>query len=184
MYCIFYSLDEKVKGEIVMKKKIFTFFICMTMCLLFSITSFAAEGSEIYFDLLEPTAQEHSFVTESGEQVTVGCEMVPISTYSVSKPLQAGSIVHVWLTGPVSCEFYMDVSPDYKITDAYDETYTAIGVTVTSDVLTYSSTSAKYTLKFQTPIQAVLSGSGYLKAAISGTNLVLSETIYGLNNFS
>lgn len=150
-----------------------------------AMSAFAAEETALTFDLSSQEIQEVSFTTQDGEQVTIGCETMEVpSTRAVTKPLDGGSIVHVWLDGPVSCEFYMDVSTDYKVTDAYDEGYSSFAVNVTSDVLTHTSTYAKYTLKFETPIEAVLTKSGYLKAAVSKGKLTLSETIYGLNNFS
>ena len=46
----------------------------------------------------------------------------------------------------LSCEFKMDISTDGKITNAYDEMYTALGVVVTGDSLSYSSSRATYSL--------------------------------------
>ena len=162
--------------------------IFMLFVLLASTSVFAAAPVETpmaVFDLTAPGVQTQTYQDKEGNLVTIGCEYTPyVQTRGVSKPLVKGGITRVWLTGSLSCEFMMDISPSGKITEAYDEAYTAIGVTVTSDNLAYSSTRATYKLTFQTPVYPILGSSGYLRAAISGDNLILSETIYGLNNFS
>ena len=166
-----------------MKKFMKIFVLGLFMMLLFAIPAFAKD-SEIVFDLKTPGIQIQEMKTQDGTTVLIGCEYIPSpQTKGASKPWVAGT-TRVWITGPLSCEFRMDISADGTITNAYDEAYTAIGVVVKDDELTYTSRRATYTLEFETPIYPILANRGYLRGEIQGDNLVLSETIYGLNIFS
>ena len=166
-----------------MKKFVKTLVVSLFLVLSCAMSAFAEE-SQITFDLTAPGIQTQQMTLEDGTDVEIGCEYIPtIQTFGATKPWVAGT-TRIWLTGPLSCEFKMDISADGKITNAYDETYTAVGVVVTGDSLSYSSSRATYSLSFETPIYPILGSKGYLRGEINGTNLVLSETIYGLNNFN
>lgn len=131
--------------------------LVVSLFLVLSCTMSAfAEESHITFDLTAPGIQTQQMTLEDGTNVEIGCEYIPAAqTFSATKPWVAG-ITRIWLTGPLSCEFRMDISADGKITDAYDESYTAIGVVVTSDSLSYTSSRATYSLSVETPIYPLL----------------------------
>lgn len=165
-----------------MKKFVKMLVVSLFLVLSYTISSFAEE-SPITFDLTAPGIQTQQITLEDGTNVEIGCEYIPaVQTFGAVDPWIAGT-TRIWLKGILSCEFRIDISTDGKITDAYDETYTAIGLVVTDDTLSYTSSRATYSLSFETPIYPILGSKGYLRAAIDGKNLVLSETIYGLNNF-
>ena len=62
----------------------------------------------------------------------------------------------------------------------YDENYTAIGLSVKSDTLKFTSSQATYKLTYTVPdpLPELLGASGSLIAKISGENLVVTNTIY------
>lgn len=120
-----------------MKKFVKTLVVSLFLVLSCAMSAFAEE-SQITFDLTAPGIQTQQMTLEDGTDVEIGCEYIPtIQTFGATKPWVAGT-TRIWLTGPLSCEFKMDISTDGKITNAYDEMYTALGVVVTGDSLSYS----------------------------------------------
>lgn len=106
-----------------MKKFVKTLVVSLFLVLSCAMSAFAEE-SQITFDLTAPGIQTQQMTLEDGTDVEIGCEYIPtIQTFGATKPWVAGT-TRIWLTGPLSCEFKMDISTDGKITNAYDEMYT------------------------------------------------------------
>lgn len=158
-------------------------FLVIIMVLSFATTAFAAEptGSNetsAVFDLSKREEQTFSYFNSNNEKITMGLRPVGAESRP-SEPWSEG-VWEIYLYGPLSCSYYIDISSAGKITNAYDESYLGILLDVKSDKLTYTSSSAKYylTWTFAEPIPEIASSSGSLNAKISGENLVVSNNIY------
>lgn len=170
-------------------KKIMALFLSTILTCGFSFTSLAAKDeappnkdkTSYVFDLNNKSEQVYLYYDTEGNEITIGIKPSYSATRS-SEPWFEGTW-DVYLTGPLSLEYKIDISSSGKITDAYDEQYTAIGVTVTSDALSHTSSKATYKLKYKIadPLPEILSGSGSLYATISGSNLVVTNSIYSWN---
>lgn len=78
----------------------------------------------------------------------------PVGAASRSSEPWSEGAWEIYLYGPLSCSYYIDISSTGKITNAYDESYLGLLLNVKSD------------------------SSGSLNAKISGANLVVSNNIY------
>ena len=94
-----------------MKKFVKTLVVSLFLVLSCAMSAFAEE-SQITFDLTAPGIQTQQMTLEDGTDVEIGCEYIPtIQTFGATKPWVAGT-TRIWLTGPLSCEFKMDISTD------------------------------------------------------------------------
>lgn len=166
-------------------KRMVTLLLSTVLVLCFSLTAFAATESPnngnsntAVFDLNQKSEQVYTYYDSNGNAITIGIKPASESTRS-SEPWSAGTW-DIYLYGPLSAFYKIDISSSGKITNAYDESYTAVGVTVTSDSLSYTSSQATYklTYKIPDPLPEILGASGSLIAKISGSNLVITNTIY------
>lgn len=171
-------------------KKVSRNFVSLFMAILlvmsFSITAFASDenvqtektDNQIIFDLENKTEQSYTYKDDKGNEITVGIKPANIPGRS-SEPWSEGAW-NIYLYGPLSAFYDIDISSSGRITNAYNEKYTALGVTVTADSLTHTSTQARYrlTYKIPDPLPDILGSSGSLYARIQGTNLVVTNTIY------
>lgn len=165
-----------------MKKnsRFYALFLVIIMVLSFSTTAFAKESpaNSAVFDLSKRQEQTYSYYDSNNEKITMGLKPVGADLRS-SEPWSEGAW-EIYLYGPLTCSYYIDISSSGKITNAYDESYLGILLNVKSDKLTYTSSSAKYylTWTFSDPLPEIASSSGALNAKISGANLVVSNNIY------
>ena len=157
--------------------------IIFTFC--FSLSVLAASnvptvtgGKTVVFNLNNQSEQIYTYYDAEGNKITMGIKPDDISTRS-SEPWSEGTW-DIYLYGPLSAFYKIDISASGKITNAYDENYTAIGLSVKSDTLKFTSSQATYKLTYTVPdpLPELLGASGYLIAKISGENLVVTNTIY------
>ena len=165
-------------------KRISTLVISTILMFCFSFSALAAdreaspEEKTVVFDLNDKSEQVYTYYDTEGNEITIGIKPSNTSTRS-SEPWSAGAW-DIYVYGPLSAFYKIDISSTGKITNAYDESYTAIGVSVTGDSLSYTSSQATYklTYKIPDPLPEILGASGSLIAKISGSNLVVTNTIY------
>lgn len=164
-------------------KRFSALFLVVAMIFSFSFTALASDISaeketSVTFDLSKREEQAFSYYDSNNEKITMGLRPVARETRS-SEPWSEGAW-EIYLYGPLSLTYYIDISSSGKITNAYNESYLGILLNVKSDKLTYTSSSAKYylTWTFAKPIPEIASSSGSLNAKISGSNLVITNNIY------
>ncbi|WP_077612845.1 DUF5626 family protein [Clostridium sp. Marseille-P2415] len=169
-----------------MSRRLTALFLTVILAYCFSFTALAADneaasegyGTTAVFDLKDKSEQVYTYFDTEGNKITIGIKPAKVSIHS-SEPWSEGTW-DIYVYGPLSAYYKIDISSKGKITDAYDEGYTAIGVTVNSDSLSYTSSKATYklTYKIPDPLPDILGASGSLYAKISGSNLVVTNTIY------
>ena len=128
----------------------------------------------VVFNLNNQSEQIYTYYDTEGNKITMGIKPDDNSTRS-SEPWSEGTW-DIYLYGPLSAFYKIDISASGKITNAYDENYTAIGLSVKSDTLKFTTYKLTYTVP--DPLPELLGASGSLIAKISGENLVVTNTIY------
>ena len=94
-------------------------------------------GKTVVFNLNNQSEQIYTYYDTEGNKITMGIKPDDNSTRS-SEPWSEGTW-DIYLYGPLSAFYKIDISASGKITNAYDENYTAIGLSVKSDTLKFTS---------------------------------------------
>lgn len=160
-------------------------FLAIVMLFCISSSAFAKEptiaASEVmsegndtfataYIDLSRRIKQEVSTVLPNGETVVCGAEPVLRPSFREETYENAFGTWRIYWTGVyLNIEYYIDISKDGKITDAYDQSHSTVGCAVSSSGLSHSSTKA--TGWWDWDIQGLTGKRAYLYASMSGTTL-------------
>lgn len=117
------------------------------------------ESGADYVLTVEPVFKK---ATTSSDYMVLASTVTAMRTWKVS-----------FTSGIVNCWFYMDVNNN-QVVSAYDEGFLGL---IFTDVLSQTSTYAKYTLTFGLAVGGLgLTGKGWLKGTVTGTNNDISIT--------
>ena len=76
-------------------------------------------GNTVIFDLNDRSEQNYTYYDAEGNQITIGINPANVSARS-SEPWSAGTW-DIYLYGPLSAFYKINISASGKITNAYDE---------------------------------------------------------------
>ena len=125
----------------------------------------------VSFDLTNRVPQEQEIVLENGEVATIG--IVPVGPNTRGTYENAtGEWEIYWYTVYMNIWYFINISSDGKITNAYNQSHLSLGVTVTNSGLEYSSTVARGWWDYE--FQGIASARYNLFAEMKGTTLYTS----------
>lgn len=128
------------------------------------------------FDLSVRAKQEATVILPNGETAVCGVEPVEQPSFYDETYENAVGTWHIyWNAVAINVEYYITISKDGKITDAYDQRHVTIGCVVTGCDLTF--TSKKATGWWDYKVLDVFSKRGYLYASMNGTTLTTSADL-------
>lgn len=130
------------------------------------------------FDLSKNEIQEHTFIDESGKEVTIGIEPIieegAMGTFT-TLPMGRSTWNVYWYTGAVNQSYKINVnrtSTSTRITNAYDLNFSGIGYSITRDAFWFNNSQAAFE-GTATIYGGFFSMNIYLKSSVSGNTLTV-----------